>query len=308
MENYCKICNKTIIGSYASFTRSHLKNYHNISVKDYYDNYIKHDNEGKCECGNLTTFIDIKNGYRKSCSVKCAAINQERVSKIKNTKLIRYGDENYSNRLKSKETLLKKYGVENVSQIEEIKLKKINTCIKNYGVDNPLKNINIKDKMQNTMLSRYGHSNPSKIYEFQEIKKQTCLDKYGEDNYSKTSIYRKYNENKGIWIKTSDVKDFILYYRKVWAETRKFKKELFDKWNGRCHYTNEVLIDDKKQYNHENYRTIDHKISVYRGFIDNIDYKIIGNIDNLCICSRRINIIKNKLTEQEFKKLKLCRI
>lgn len=301
MENYCKICNKTIIGVYASFTRSHLKNYHNISVKDYYDNYIKNDNEGKCECGNLTTFIDLKNGYRESCSVKCAAINQKRVSKIKNTKLIRHGDENYSNRHKSKDTLLKKYGVENVSQIEEVKLKKINTCIKNYGVDNPLKNINIKDKMQNTMLSRYGYTNPSKIYEFQEKKKQTCLDKYGEDNYSKTSSYRKYNEDKGIWIKTSDVKDFILYYRKVWSETRKFKKELFDKWNGKCYYTDQILLTDKKLYNDPLYRTIDHKISIYNGYKNNIDFREIGNISNLCICSRKSNIYKNINNELDYK-------
>ena len=123
MENYCKICNKTIIGVYASFTRSHLKNYHNISVKDYYDNYIKNDNEGKCECGNLTTFIDLKNGYRESCSVKCAAINQKRVSKIKNTKLIRHGDENYSNRHKSKDTLLKK--LEKVKKYQLLKFVKV---------------------------------------------------------------------------------------------------------------------------------------------------------------------------------------
>ena len=226
---------------------------------------------------------------------------QERVSKIKNTKLIRYGDENYSNRLKSKETLLKKYGVENVSQIEEVKLKKINTCIKNYGVDNPLKNINIKDKMQNTMLSRYGYTNPSKLYEFQEMKKQTCLDKYGEDNYSKTSSYRKYNEDKGIWIKTSDVKDFILYYRKVWSETRKFKKELFDKWNGKCYYTDQILLTDKKLYNDPLYRTIDHKISIYNGYKNKIDFREIGNISNLCICSRKSNIHKNINNEVDYK-------
>lgn len=46
----CKICNLEI-NSY-----SHLKK-HNITSKDYYDTFLKMDNEGICYCGNDTAFI-----------------------------------------------------------------------------------------------------------------------------------------------------------------------------------------------------------------------------------------------------------
>ena len=121
------------------------------------------------------------------------------------------------------------------------------------------------------------------------------------DYIIKYCLDRKYNEDKGIWIKTSDVKDFILYYRKVWSETRKFKKELFDKWNGKCYYTDQILLTDKKLYNDPLYRTIDHKISIYNGYKNKIDFREIGNISNLCICSRKSNIHKNINNEVDYK-------
>ena len=48
----------------------------------------------------------------------------------------------------------------------------------------------------------------------------------------------------------------------------------------------------------ETYPSIDHKISVYYGYI-NCDE--IGGIYNLCICSRYINNKKGILNENEFK-------
>ena len=53
------------------------------------------------------------------------------------------------------------------------------------------------------------------------------------------------------------------------------------------------LFDDIK-FNDKSYRTIDHKISIYDGFRNNIDPKIIGSKENLCITSRSNNSIKNR--------------
>lgn len=86
----------------------------------------------------------------------------------------------------------------------------------------------------------------------------------------------------------------------VWHETEKWKKELFSNWNGKCFYTNEKLIIDKKQYNNPLYATIEHKISIFEGFKNKLAPEFIGNIDNLCICSRISNTIKGAKTEKQF--------
>jgi len=57
---------------------------------------------------------------------------------------------------KTKESILKKYGVENVYQSERIKQKIKQTCLIKYGVDNVSKSKIIKEKIQQTFLKKYG--------------------------------------------------------------------------------------------------------------------------------------------------------
>ena len=53
----------------------HLSNNHRYSPKEYYDLYLKKDNETKCViCGNETQYYMFTKGYRTTCSRKCAAI------------------------------------------------------------------------------------------------------------------------------------------------------------------------------------------------------------------------------------------
>ena len=55
------------------------------------------------------------------------------ISKIKKTKLDRYGDENYNNIIQIKKTLFERYGVENPTQHKVFIDKAINTIIEKYG-------------------------------------------------------------------------------------------------------------------------------------------------------------------------------
>lgn len=88
-------------------------------------------------------------GYGFYSCIKCKHI------KKKMTSFEKYGDENFNNskkreetmnleygfynnnREKSKETCFEKYGINNISQLDSVKSKKINTTILNYGVENP---------------------------------------------------------------------------------------------------------------------------------------------------------------------------
>lgn len=61
-----------------------------------------------------------------------------------------------STRKQYKNTCNEKYGVDNVSQIEEVKNKKSNTFILNYGVDNIWKSKSYYEWLDSFMIDKYG--------------------------------------------------------------------------------------------------------------------------------------------------------
>jgi uncharacterized protein YaeQ len=66
----CEICDKSydnITGLSIHLVKKHHLN--NNQLKDYYDKYLKKDNEGKCYfCGENAIFKSISNGYHKICN------------------------------------------------------------------------------------------------------------------------------------------------------------------------------------------------------------------------------------------------
>lgn len=146
---------------------------------------------------------------------------QEINNKIRETCLLKYGDENYSNRekakltylkkygvtsplksdifkRKSKETCLKKYGVEYTGQIQQKIEKTKNTFLEKYGVDSIFKSNKIREQILNTCIKKYATSeddisNIVNIGQLTYIKnkiKNTCLKKYGVDNPMHSDYYK----------------------------------------------------------------------------------------------------------------------
>ena len=109
--------------------RNHLRFIHKISTKDYYDNYIKEENEGICPvCNKPTRFLGLtKGGYNKHCSVRCSSLDPKVQDKFKATCLL-------------------KYGAENPYASEQIKEKMKQKYIERFGVDHPLKNKELAKK------------------------------------------------------------------------------------------------------------------------------------------------------------------
>jgi hypothetical protein len=293
----CNICNENFEMNNARFLQWHVLRNHNATSKEYYDLFVKKPTEGVClECGLPTRFITYSIGYLKYCSINCVGNNAVVKTTAKKTKAKKYGNETYNNREKATNTLWANHGVINVSQLEDIKAKKQQTTIKNYGVENPLQNEIIRLKSYKTKMKRYGDKN----YNNREKAKETILLRYGVDSYSKTYQYRKYKENLQQWIPEEQLSDFKIYFRNVWRITKRSKKELYSRWNGKCYYTGKKLLLDV-HYNDNEYPSIDHKTSIYYGFVNNISAEQIGSIKNLCICSRIINTNKNILCEKKFK-------
>lgn len=71
----CKIC-KMKCKSITALA-SHFSGRHKISGKDYYDKYLKKENEGKCcICDGNASFISFAKGYKTVCSRSCARSKQ----------------------------------------------------------------------------------------------------------------------------------------------------------------------------------------------------------------------------------------
>jgi hypothetical protein len=187
----------------------------------------------------------------------------------------------------------KKYHCLNCSNI---KIKE--TMLNRYG-GHYAKTDEYKEKMSKTSLDKYGHTHYSKTSEYKEKFKKTCSDRYGVDNPFKSDnlniqVNKRISmEENNKWIRIDKMSEFNIYKNKVRKLTRNNVKLL--KWDGFDFYDNEY-IEENFTLNpyHNNYPTIDHKISIYDGFTKNIPADDIAGVNNLCWTKRIINITKNK--------------
>lgn len=139
-------------------------------------------------CGKelIKSFRRIK---EKDYCIKCKAIES------KKTCIEKYGIENPSQlqevKDKKKNTFLKNYGVEHFSKTEDYHIKYINTNLKRYGVKYPLQSQIIKEKMKLTNIKRYGVEYGLQNKDIREKCKQTMLRKYGVTHNSKCKEIRE---------------------------------------------------------------------------------------------------------------------
>jgi hypothetical protein len=117
------------------------------------------------------------------------------VAKMKLVMLELYGDANYTNREKAKETTLKRFGVENVFQPEDVRKRCDSRKEELYGDPN----YNNREKAKRTTLEMYGVEWTLQSIEIREASKRTKQDKYGDPNYNnrigaKETWFKKYGE------------------------------------------------------------------------------------------------------------------
>ena len=155
--------------------------------------WYKHDLKEypKCPvCGkDVKYFVNGNKGYNKYCSSKCCNSdpNKIKLTQINNYK--KYGVENISQlkdvKEKIKRVCLEKYGVSYIGQLPGVKEKRKQTCLEKYGVEYPSQLDEFKNKFKQTCLEKYGVEHPSKLEEIKEKKKQTSLLHYGVEHPSK---------------------------------------------------------------------------------------------------------------------------
>ena len=142
------------------------------------------------KCGDFIE-VDVLDLQRKSAvMVKCTCDFCGKITEIQYRKVVVNKENNTliacdnkdCMRKKKEDTNLKRYGVKNPSQAQEIKNKKIETCKNNFGCEYPLQSEIIQNKKKATCKERYGVEYAMQNKEIQNKMKDTCKERYGVEN------------------------------------------------------------------------------------------------------------------------------
>ena len=161
-------------------------------------------------CANCGTVINVHKALdgKRYCCNKCSQSSPERLEKVRQTSIARYGCanvmQNRSIQDKQRQTNQERYGVGNVFQMEEKKEKIRQTNLARYGSELYVKSKDWKDKTVAHNLEKFGVEFPSQNPDVMEKVKQTNLEKYGGvapacsqevvDKMKKTNVERYGNE------------------------------------------------------------------------------------------------------------------
>lgn len=262
-----------------------------------YSRYIINASCDICNIEKYTNYasynISIENGGYYACSQKCSR------AKVEQTNLARYGfkapAQNEKIHQKIENTTLERYGVKNPSQSDDFKNKMKQTNLDRYGVENVFENEEIKNKIKKTILEKYGVVHQNQHPEIKQKSRLTIsnIPNFYENIRIKGDITREKNiilkKESMDWKKWEDYKKLSTYY------FDRIKNVVLENWDGVDYYDKEYIKPYfNLNYNDDKYPTIDHVISVKKGFELGIDPKEINDLKNLVVTKRIINSKKGK--------------
>lgn len=247
ITNECKLCGK--IFPDIKDLLNHLKLDHNITIKNYYDTYIKTESDNKClVCNKETKWCATYRCYRLFCSQTCCNNDKDKRKRINETiKKIskeKYGVEHYTQSKEYKENhsklCIEKWGVASYFATDEFKKNRIKDNQDNYGVDYTFQREDIKNKIAKTKLDNYGDEH----YNNRDKAKKTSLELYGDEHYSnRDKCWKTFKEIYGteniftlssIQNKSKNTK-LIRYGDETWNNRELYIKTCLDRYNTLCH-------------------------------------------------------------------------
>jgi hypothetical protein len=268
----CLICNE-IFDNNRKFAK-HRFFKHNLNLKEYYDKFLKTENDGVCLiCKKETNFDKSTNSYKKTCSHKCGGIyfqkelknNQDKFKKFQNKVSIHR--KNWWSSLTNDEL------------IEHLKKTK-------KGFNEYISKLTLEQKKE-----RFGFLNKLSEKDKEEFIKNKLLNT-GAHKWWKTASEnqkrRVYEQRRNTNIKNNNLID-----RKnlnIFEKFENYKKEV-------QHKTNITYKKYKKEIDPYKLRgkehQLDHIFSISSGFKNEIDPKILSIKENLRILTSFENNSKN---------------
>lgn len=156
-------------------------------------------------------------------SSKTRSEKQSIMKKIRQTKLDRYGDENYVNSEKARTTCLEKYGTDVASKSEVIKNKTKRQFIEKYGFENPGQVPEIKEKIKNTFFTKYGD-----YFVATEAGKKVLSDAINKKYGSNAVRVSKYKYNDILFDSSWELAFYIFHIESGYNITRPTKPFKYD--------------------------------------------------------------------------------
>lgn len=250
----CEICKKQIKSSCALSKHIHSK--HKLLPQQYYDMFYKKDNEGIClTCGKNTPFLKISKGYQRHCSAKCAQ-NDLQVDNIfrnnnpqKNSAIrektnqtcqIKYGgNSSLCDKIvkeKSKQTMINKFGVENIYQLPEIQLKA---------------RINSHTQGANMKREQMKRENVRKLAkEIDAIYVQDLLDMTKSSGWYQIGIVNTIKYKNHIFVSNADIQTVLDYdnnsYKVYSINEKKIVSAIQEIYNGKIIENSKKIISPKE--------------------------------------------------------------
>ena len=152
----------------------------------------------KCKiCGNSITFK--RGGFSNYCCPKCLA--QAAAITKKNNPNWQSPFCRKEVREKAKQTIISKYGVDNVQRLKEVREKAKQTKLERYGDEN----YNNTEKFKNTCREKYGCNAPAQNKEIREKQVKTSFERYG-GYFNKEQVSKTVQEKYGVeWFTQTDI-------------------------------------------------------------------------------------------------------
>lgn len=278
----CCICNIKIQSLFK--LSYHIRYCHKKSVKEYYDTYLKKNNEGMCKfCNGATVYKNISDGYPKSCK-KCSHLRaKEFMEEFKKTDKFHINRTIVSKKQKENAEHRKKTGVDKLigNKIRD----SLNTYYKTITDDERKKKYGWMSKLSSKEKEIYINKFKLGIDTEHQSVIRDQLTSIHNLQLKKILI----NENKLIEIFDNNISNRKNYYNAV---------RYITKWSYR------VNIDyiDPDRIRSKNW-PLDHIFSIDVGFILKINPKIIGHWKNLRIISNYENSSKRFRCDIELKTL-----
>jgi acyl carrier protein len=292
LNHFKKLGYDAIVGVYISVLSTHLSETSNTIIR------------AKCDiCGEETQLK--KTNYTKSlklhnyyCCLKCASY------KVKKTFLKKYGVDNVfqleSIKEKIKETNIEKFGVENPQQNKDINKKTLKTNLERYGTEYTFQSDEVKEKIKQTISERYGVEHPMYSEEIKDKIKQTNLERYG---------FEYVQQNKNIRQKTEKTNLKKYGFKNPMQNDKIFEKQLknsyYKKNFNELKYQGSYELDFIKKYDYlniTNYKSIEYEFNnKQRKYFPDFYYE-----EKNLIIEIKSNYTYNKFLEKNLAKQRCC--
>lgn len=156
-----------------------------------------------------------------------------------------------------------------------------------------------KEKAKQTWMEKYGVSNPSKLSHVKEKVKKTVQNRYGVSNATHSIIAKIKHYILGSQPDPFKDADYDSYKATVNRLTAINKQQIGEPVY--CYYSGVLFNTGKDHFNNAIYPTIDHKISIWYGFENDIPPEQIADANNLVWCAKLLNTYKRHMTEEQFR-------